>query len=605
MADKTFTNGGVDNLWSTPGNWNGGTVPVDNQSVEIAAGQTCEYDVDWSSVITYPNGLNGLIITGTLKISRVTSSYMKLKAATTISGAGTFNVGESALLAIPFAVKCTITGGVAWYIQGSGGLTMTVYAAEPAIKTVLTSGVEAIGQTEIGVATDVSGDIWTAGDTIRIDDINKAAESEERIIAAGAIASDHIDITAGLTAAKAAGAVVSLITRNVKFVAVGGHMIQNFAANKLTVAGGQFTGANYRIMTSCVNPAISGGAFTGGTYISYSSTGGVSITGGVFSGNTQVTGASSVVISGGSFSGNTSVVYNFIGGTISGGTFSGNNQILYAMTGTAISGGSFNGNTYILFICAGITISGGTFTGNDNAIFNSSAIIKNGSFSSNTYDIYQSIVLCFNTLLGSTENYLYQNLSRETYSESIDHDQSAGAFKAWTKGGATSSQTATPPTGFTQYNQTVLENAAVEGYWQKEVLVNAGASVTISMCLRKTAAMTYLPRCIVFNKASTDPFAGGAGLNTFTMTDSINTWEYGTYTYTNTGSADVTLVIRCQGMNATGNMLSMVGLNVLNVDLTTALANLATIIANLAVVDANVDAVNLLADDIVALIMSK
>jgi len=124
---------------------------------------------------------------------------------------------------------------------------------------------------------------------------------------------------------------------------------------------------------------------------------------------------------------------------------------------------------------------------------------------------------------------------------------------------------------------TGLVNASYEGFWQKEVLVASGASVTISMALRKSASMTYLPRIITFLKNDTDPFAGGTGVNTFTMTDSIDTWEYSTYTYANNTAADVILVIRSQGKNASGTMLSAVTVDVLNVDLTSVLAKLTII----------------------------
>jgi hypothetical protein len=90
--------------------------------------------------------------------------------------------------------------------------------------------------------------------------------------------------------------------------------------------------------------------------------------------------------------------------------------------------------------------------------------------------------------------------------------------------------------------------------------------------------MTYLPRIIIFNKAATDPFAGGAGLYTFTMTNSVDTWEQdGTYTYTNSTSKSVTLIVRAQGMNATGNVFSEIKATQINVDLTTLLANVAVI----------------------------
>jgi len=126
--------------------------------------------------------------------------------------------------------------------------------------------------------------------------------------------------------------------------------------------------------------------------------------------------------------------------------------------------------------------------------------------------------------------------------------------------------------------ETVLENASVGGYWQKEVTISAGASVNITSYLRKVASMSYLPRVIVFNKASSDPFAGGAGLHTFTMTDSIDTWESDLYTYTNSGTADVTLMIRTQGMAASGSMYSVIDVEQINVDMTTALAKLNEIL---------------------------
>ena len=161
-------------------------------------------------------------------------------------------------------------------------------------------------------------------------------------------------------------------------------------------------------------------------------------------------------------------------------------------------------------------------------------------------------------------------------------------FRSWTAGGITSSQAGTVPTGYTSAMQTVLENAAIEGFWQKEYTVGAGASVNITMNLRKSASMTYLPRCIIFNKADTDPFAGGAGISTFTMTNSVDTWEAETYTYYNSTANDVTLVIRFQGMNATGNMFSALLVEQINVDLTTVIANQATIAAAIAAVDTDV-----------------
>lgn len=591
MAARTFTSAGVDNLWTNAANWD--TAPVDNDSVTIPNGQTCEYDGDMSNAVTWPNGIAGITVTGTLKLTRTTGTYyLKIKAAATIGGAGTFDCGTSGD-AIPFAAKHTITGGTAWYIKGNdgAGLTMTVYAAEPAIKTILLSGDEAIGQTELSVDTDVTSDVWADGDTVRIDDINKAAESEERVIAAGGRAAGAITITAGLTAAKSTGAYLHLITRNVKFIGVGasGFVARYFTAGKLTVAGGQWTTATYRAFDSCAGASISGGTFSGNNYV--------------------MIACSSSVISGGIFSGNASnVVQATYGVRISGGTFTGNVCVVGNNTqGCTISGGTFAGNEAVVSQLSGFVVFGGTFKNNTYGISNSSGTIKNAQFTDNSYDLYTTLFTCFNVLLGSTtEVGQYTRLAKECYSESIDHDQSAGAFKAWTRGGVTSSQIVTKPTGYTSAMQTVLEDANNEGFWQKEVLVAAGASVSIVMNLRKSASMVYLPRVIIFNKALTDPFAGGTGIHTFTMTDSVDTWEAETYTYSNDTANDVTLIIRTQGKNASGNVFSALTVNVINVDLTSVIAmltdlhdtDLPAVSTKVDTVDTVVDAIKLKTDNL-------
>lgn len=555
----------------------GGSAPVDNDTVVIASGHVVEFDVDTSG---FANGIAGITVTGTLKLTRTTGVYyLKIKAATTIAGAGTFDCGTSGS-PIPFAAKHTITGGAAWYIQGSGGLTMTVYAAEPTIKTVLLTGAESAGATVLEVDTNVTGDIWAAGDTIRIDNINKAANSEERVIAAGGIAAGAITITAGLTGAKVAGTLVHLITRNVKFIGVGasGRVVVSTQNGKLTIAGGQWTTANYRVLNTCTEVTISGGTFYGNTYALEGCSRTV-ITGGIFSGNTYAAINHDVIyISGGTFSGNSYACGGYNGASISGGLFAGNSGGLRSCPGSSISGGTFDGNGSGVESCAGVAISGGIFSNNTYGITTSSISIINATFTGNSYDLSVCVFTAFNTLFGSgTENRNYNVLSKETYSESLDHDQTAGAFRAWTAGGITSSVASPVPTGYSTAYNIALANASIEGFWQREISVSPGASVNIEMWLRKDASMAYLPRCIIFNKASTDPFAGGTPLNTFTMTDSVDTWEDDLYTYTNVGSSTVTLVIRFLGKNATGNVYTALTVEQINVDLTSALALLATI----------------------------
>lgn len=541
MATKTSVGSGK---WSVAGTWDAG-VPADGDDVVIATGHTVEFDVDQSAFTT---GVK-VTITGTLTHTTAAGSYcLFLKTGASVVGAGTWNIGTSGA-PIPFASKHTVTGAAGWYVDGVSGLTMTVYAAEPTTKIIYLSGVEAIGQTVLSVDTDVTGDIWAAGDTIRINDIQKF-ESEERVIAAGGIAAGEITITAGLTAQKEIGSSVILCTRNVTIIANGSDPIKSFLDGKLTIAGGHITAA--------ARTAISGGycTFSGGIInnASYGISSTATMTGGVI----------------------TACSYGLTGTkiTISGGIFSGNNHAVSTGNDVFVSGGLFVCNNNCFYLSNIISLLGGTYTKNGKLSERCTGVIASNIVTSlHTQDANWTNFIANNVGFGGLiENVNYTLFSKYVYSESIDHDQVSGAYKAWTVGGVTTKQAVTVPVGYSSAMQTVLESATFEGYWQKEITVGAGASVNIEMNLRKDASMTYLPRCIIFNKATTDPFAGGTGLYTFTMTNSVDTWEDDLYTYTNSGSEDVTLVIRCQGMNATGNMYSALDIEQINVDLTSATA---------------------------------
>lgn len=534
MAARTFTSAGVNNLWSNAANWD--TAPVDNDSVTIPANQTCIFDIDTSSGATWPNGIAGITVTGTLSVSTTTSSYMKMKAATTISGAGTFNVGTSGAGAIPFAVKFTLTGGSGWYVQGSGGLTMGVYGAEPTYTYAKLSGAESAGATRLEIDTDLTGDIWANADSIRINNVNKTQQTELRTI--GAITSTYIDITAGLTASKLIDSYVVLITRNVAITGLGANVLQNFTSGKLVVASGSLTSDNKNYLQTCTDVAITGGVFSGNSYPIYSCIS-PTIAGGVFCGNTIVLQACiSPIFTGGIFIGNVYTINSCNSVTISGGIFGGCDQDI----------GSSSGN-----------ITGGIFSGIGIAIIQSSFAITGATFTNNTYDIRQTQLTAFNqTFTSPVENSLYTQLSRNTYSESINHNGTAGAFKSWTRGGITTSVATPVPTGFTRSYQLAPENATVEGFFNRRVNVPAGKTITLTLHLRKNASMTYLPRVWV-HKLGTEPFTtSGDILHTFTMTNANDTWETDTYTYTNTADYDIELNCRFVAMNATGYVYGQV-----------------------------------------------
>jgi hypothetical protein len=459
-------------LWSNAAVWDTG-VPVDGDDVVIASGHTVTFNVDQSAFST---GVS-VTITGTLNHTTTPGVYcLYAKTGASITGAGTWNIGTSGT-PIPFAAKHTITGAAGWYVDGVAGLTMTVFGAEPTYTYVKLSGDEAIGQTELSVDTNVTGDIWTAGDLVRINDINKAQETEERTIAGGGIAAGTITVTAGLTAAKSTGAYVCLITRNIKIIAVGTGTRTVYRV-ALTIQSGMWYGVNKNMLETCTSA------------------------------------------------------------TISGGTFSGNSYGLYTCTSAMISGGTFSGNNFGLHSCTSAMISGGTFT-------------------SNTYDLRATDGRLYNIAITSaTEHYQYTSMNPAYNNcQSENHDGTDGALKAWMKGGVITSQNTTKPDGYTQAYTHALESSVYPCFWYKQFSVEPGKTVNIEVQLRKDASMTYLPRAYLVASVG-NPLAGATPIDSFTMTNSVDTWETDTFTITNSTNFDQDYTLWFSAQNATGNAIS-------------------------------------------------
>lgn len=555
MAARTFTSAGVNNLWSNVANWDGGaTIPQEDDSVTIPSGQTCEYDYNSA----YTTGIAGITVTGTLSLTRTAGTYrLFMKAATTIAGAGTFDCGTS-VSPIPIAAKHTITGGSAWYVNGSGGLTLTIKGTAPTIVHAKLTAVETIGSTVLDIDTDVTG-VWSDGDSVIIADKQLTADTEIRTIAVGGITANTITITEGLTAQKQDGAYIFLHKRNVSFIGNGADLFKSFQEAKLVFYEGLIhTVTGHTLCQQCTAVIVNGGLFT------------TTNNGNMLNIGDRPTINDGIFIRG-------TAINSGMGATVNGGNFYGVLGIIASSGGCSLLDFNIFGSTRIIHYCYATVISGGTGDYISDAISYSQATIMNMELTNATYMLHTSSALLYNVGWGGSGVAFFSKFSEMTYAESFDHNQVAGAYSAWTAGGVTTKQTTTKPTGQSYSMQTVLGSATKEGYFQKEVTISAGASVDMDLYLRKSASMTYLPRILIFNKADTDPFAGGTPLKTFTMTDSTDTWEDDTYTYTNSTSEDITLIIRCQGMNATGNMYSLVTIDVINVDLTSALSKLDTI----------------------------
>ena len=246
-------------------------------------------------------------------------------------------------------------------------------------------------------------------------------------------------------------------------------------------------------------------------------------------------------------------LYNSPNFTSASNTISGNTYGLGSCSGATISGGTLSGNNYGLFSCFGATISGGTLSGNSYGLNSCSFKAYAVTFASNTYDIFQSVFILEGiTLVSSPDNYLYTSLAKQCFSESINANGVAAAYKAWTANGITTSVASPAPTGFARSYQVTPTSATIPGFWQRSFVVPAGRTVQWTFNIQKSVTMSVKPYTQVFLDTQ-EPLLGGSVLNTFTYPDdTTGTWKTGTFTWTNTDNYDKVVIVRFNAVNTTG-----------------------------------------------------
>ena len=131
-----------------------------------------------------------------------------------------------------------------------------------------------------------------------------------------------------------------------------------------------------------------------------------------------------------------------------------------------------------------------------------------------------------------------------------------GSFKGWSGGGIIVSQNTVMPTGYAIAYLHTLSNATTPNRYVRKFTVPAGESVNVELYLRKSASMTYLPRVFLMSGFINNPLTGATPVDTFTMTDSTDTWETDTFTIANTTDYDQDYTLWFVAQNANGNAYS-------------------------------------------------
>lgn len=533
MAARTFT-ATTDNLWSNAANW-GGNVPASGDTATIPAGQVCEFDVDQTA---FAAGLAGLAIAGELRASTTPGAYV-LKMAGDVTGVGVLRAG-TAETAYPAGCVFTILLNGNYSIKLTGAGSIQLYCTEPTTRMIALSAAEAIGQTELSVDTDVTGDIWKVGDLVRLDDVGEH-DSQQHTIAG--IAASTITVTAGLSAAKKIGAKVILVSRNVEVIGNG--------AGATDIAINNPTGG----ISRCEIRGCAAGYNSGSDH---------TISGTVSGCTTGINGGSGHVISG-LVCGCVTGVYYGAGHTISG-VVSGCSSGIYYGAGHTISG----------------TVSGcttGIGSGSGHTIYGTLGV--NGS-----RDVFQVPEFrAFGARFLSTVEFSgYAGNARlaHHYAESINHDDVTGAYRAWCRGGVVNSVASPVPTGHTIAYQHVCESADYPVFRRWALQVQPGARLRVVGWLRKDVSMTYRPRLQIIGQDA-DPLFDPTNepLAEQVMTDSVNTWEELTLEWTNTAATPRDVWIRSLAMAATGNVYSAVDWDAVDVD--GVLADIEAILSNVSV----------------------
>jgi hypothetical protein len=476
MAARTFTTAGVNNLWSNAANWDGGvSIPVDLDSFTIPAGQTCIFDVDqslWAGMAASTIAATGTLIVG------AGNYVLKINADLTLNG--TLQVGTSR--AVPFAntFKVDFSAASNSIVAATTGRAY-IYCTQPTNPWTTLSAQELVNQTVLSIdpAIDLTTDAWAIGNTIRITDVANTEDSETVQIAN--IAAGLLTITGGggagggLAAQKESGAYITLITRNVRFVNSTDYIFKTLTNSDLDL--------ETEDMLSCDDNTLVSSTFTSQVYTGNAN----SYTECAFFGSASL--------------------YSEVASTFDTCIFA-NAYSLSSCTANTLVDSVFFG-TSIFYSCrSGVAVRCVFYGTNSLYLSNNHELLEctlhsttglNGAYSCNLYtcvlDGTTGINIGYNCKLyncdvsGLTSEFTGYNgdyALQHFYTESTEHDQTTNALKTWTNGGIVTSQTASPPTGYTIYYDHEVESSTKPCFRQYQATVLPGTAIEVSAVIRNT-----------------------------------------------------------------------------------------------------------------------
>lgn len=498
MATRTSVQ---DGLASDSATW-GGTAPVDGDTVIVAVNTTVTFDEDHSAYVT---GWD-LTVNGELIPSEIAGNYV-LKASANIDGTGTIRLGTDADNTYPSDCSFELRLG-AYDIRCSN---LKGYSDEPANRYVKLTNAKSSTDTVMDVDTDVSAD-WSIGDEVAIVDVNYARDVEIHTIAG--ITSGTITLSSGLSADKVAGAYILLLTRNVKIVGSG-----NYAINSSFLDCNAFVDFRSGLYVAKTVAGQLGGVVLSGTgFRVLEDQNGLRITGVcIASASTNLTFGRHLVC---------------------------NNAILAGYNTCIQYSGIAAYNTKWVGCNIALQIANGSL--------NNCEIVGCGTGMSACQSIELADCLMDTTVESSSLNRTYS--PENTLIQSSNHDNVAGALRAWTLGGTVTS-VASPVYGSRERSyQMACASGEYSVFFEHDITLSPGQTVLFNTWMRKDTSMAYLPRVQVFIKGK-EPILGDSVLSeTLMPSDAVDTWATLTTTIANNDDYPRTYTIRFLAKNASGNV---------------------------------------------------
>jgi len=548
-ADTVISVG--DGPWSAAGTWSGG-VPADGDTVVITEGTTVIFDVNQAGFNT---GID-LTINGTLDCAADAGFYY-LKCSANIDGNGLLKAGTDTDTPLPSDVTFTIDLNDNKF-GASIDLDVQLFCTEPNYKYVSFLNDRSSGASFIEIDTDISGDIWTVGDTIVI---SRISNKRAIIRTIDAISTNAILLAWPLDDDFYAGSLICLMSRNIRII----NCTNKYVASAISGWDIHCEFSNcYRIFNYCTSLTVGGAVATTDLYAFYGCDNCTLV--GTFAPATTSAYACCAMLSNSMTAEANAVIAGWQVGF--GGGYSNKNLglIFGAFNGFGDERGSTNlghikGCNAGIYACHDMYVTGRITHCGTNIDYGAGYKISNVRFEDTIdHDLYRvtsgTLVNCgFNKEPDTADFGDYAGVTRRewSYVESIDHNQVPGNFKAWCKGGVVVSDELIKPDGRTRSYNHIGESNDYPVFRQQQVLVEAGKRLQVNVWMRKDCFMSYPPRVQVINPYA-DPLIDPSQLPLDEVTlSSTDSWEAAMLSWTNTADTAVNVIIRGLMKNAGGN----------------------------------------------------